>query len=112
MHEMIHVRRRDVLRQLMARFVLALYWFHPLSWVAARLAAIASEEACDQEVLTLGTRPSVYAGHLLALAGTTSTYRSVLTHTHGANSHPLSWRRESWLFSRHFDRVGAVLAPR
>lgn len=86
MHEMIHVRRRDVLRQLMARFVLALYWFHPLSWVAARLAAIASEEACDQEVLTLGTRPSVYAGHLLALAGTTSTYRSVLTLPMGQQS--------------------------
>ena len=79
MHEMVHVRRRDVLRQLMARAALALYWFHPLSWVAAKLAATASEEACDQEVLTLGTRPSEYAGHLLALAGTTSAYRSVLT---------------------------------
>ena len=67
-HEMIHVRRRDVLRQLMVRAVLALYWFHPLSWVAARLAAIASEEACDEEVLALGTRPSQYATHLLSLA--------------------------------------------
>lgn len=60
MHEMVHVRRRDVLRHLMGRAVLAIYWFHPLSWVAARLAATASEEACDQEVLTLGTRPSEY----------------------------------------------------
>ncbi len=92
-HEMIHVRRRDVLRQLMARAVLALYWFHPLSWVATRLAAIASEEACDQEVLTLGTRPSEYATHLLALAGSTSAHRSILTLGMGQQSHSQLERR-------------------
>ena len=68
-HELIHVRRRDALRQLVLRAALALYWFHPLAWVAARLAAAAREEACDEEVLALGTRPSQYAGHLLAVAG-------------------------------------------
>ena len=77
----------------MARAVLALYWFHPLSWVATRLAAIASEEACDQEVLTLGTRPSEYATHLLALAGSTSAHRSVLTLPMGQQSHSQLERR-------------------
>ncbi len=67
-HELIHVRRRDALRQLMRRAVLALYWFHPLVWIASRLAALASEKACDEEVLSLGTRPSEYARHLLFLA--------------------------------------------
>ena len=79
-HEMIHVCRRDVLRQLMARAVLSLYWFHPLSWVAARFAAIASEEACDEEVLALGTRPSEYATHLLSLAGGMSAHQPVLSY--------------------------------
>ncbi len=100
MHEMVHVRRRDVLRQLMARAVLAIYWFHPLSWVAARLAATASEEACDQEVLTLGTRPSEYAGHLLALAGGTPAWRSVLTL-------PMGLQSQSQLESR----IMAILTP-
>ena len=68
-HELIHVRRRDALRQLVVRAALALYWFHPLAWVATRLAASAREEACDQEVLALGARPSQYARHLLAVAG-------------------------------------------
>ena len=68
-HELIHVRCRDALRQLMLRAALGLHWFHPLAWVAARLAASAREEACDEEVLALGTRPSHYAGHLLAVAG-------------------------------------------
>ncbi len=100
-HEMIHVRRRDVLRQLMARAVLALYWFHPLSWVAARLAAIASEEACDEEVLTLGTCPSEYATHLLALAGSMGTHRSVLTL-------PMAEQSRSQLERR----IMAILTPR
>ena len=67
-HELIHVRRRDALRQLAGRVVLALYWFHPLSWLASRLATLASEKACDEEVLRLGMRPSDYARHLLLLA--------------------------------------------
>ena len=67
-HELIHVRRRDALRQLVRRVVLALYWFHPLAWIASRRAALASEQACDEEVLALGARPSDYARHLLFLA--------------------------------------------
>ena len=79
MHELIHVRRRDALRQLMVRAALALYWFHPLAWVASRLAASAREEACDQEVIALGARPSQYARHLLAVAGGISPGPSVLS---------------------------------
>ena len=78
-HELIHVRRRDALRQLVVRAALALYWFHPLAWVAARLAASAREEACDEEVIALGARPSQYAGHLLAVAGGMSPGPSVLS---------------------------------
>jgi len=100
MHEMVHVRRRDVLRHLMGRTVLALYWFHPLSWVATMLAATASEEACDEEVLTLGTRPSEYAAHLLALAGSTSARRPVLTLPMSQQTH-----------SRLERRIMAILTP-
>lgn len=99
-HEMIHVRRRDVLRQLMVRAGLALYWFHPLSWVAAWLAATASEEACDEEVLAFGTRPSRYATHLLSLAGGMSAYRPVL-------SLPMAQRSQSQLERR----IAAILDP-
>lgn len=67
-HELIHVRRLDALRQLLGGVVLALYWFHPLSWWAARRATLSREQACDEKVLQLGARPSVYAGHLLDLA--------------------------------------------
>ena len=77
-HELIHIRRRDVLRQLVRRIVLALYWFHPLGWFAARRAEIASEKACDEEVLALGARPSDYARLLLRLASARGRRPNVL----------------------------------
>src|SRR5207245_1945940 len=45
-----------------------LYWFHPLVWIAARQSSVAREQACDEAVLALGTRPSAYAQVLLDLA--------------------------------------------
>lgn len=67
-HELIHVRRHDALRQVLGKTALALYWFHPLSWLAARQSGVVRELACDEEVLSLGTRPSEYASLLLDLA--------------------------------------------
>lgn len=67
-HELAHVRRRDCAVQAMAGLACALYWFHPLAWVAARRLAIEREFACDDEVLRLGTRPSAYGDCLVDLA--------------------------------------------
>lgn len=68
-HEISHMASRDPLRHLLTRLTVALYWFHPLAWIAAREAGAAREEACDAAVLALGTRPSRYATILLDLAG-------------------------------------------
>ena len=77
-HELVHVRRRDALRQLLGHAVLALYWFHPLSWAALRLAGSRREEACDEGVLAIGAKPSEYAGHLLSLAESGALRRPAL----------------------------------
>ncbi|MXW35093.1 MAG: M56 family metallopeptidase, partial [Chloroflexi bacterium] len=77
-HELIHVRRRDALREVVGRAAVALYWFHPLSWPAWRAATIAAERSCDEEVLALGTRPSEYARHLFSLASGTADGRALL----------------------------------
>lgn len=68
-HEIAHLASRDPLRHVVARVALALYWFHPLAWLAARKASSACERACDDIVLTLGIRPSSYARVLLDFAG-------------------------------------------
>ncbi len=86
-HELVHVRRRDALWRLVAGAVVALYWFHPLTWLASRLAASARERSCDEEVLALGVRPSAYARHLYSLArelapGPTVLALPVVQHPH------------------------------
>lgn len=67
-HEMAHVARRDLAWQLLARLACALYWFHPLVWLAAWRMRVEREVACDDCVVSAGERPSRYARLLLALA--------------------------------------------
>jgi beta-lactamase regulating signal transducer with metallopeptidase domain len=64
-HELAHVRRWDALTQWVAHLALAVYWFNPLVWVAARKLREEREHACDDAVLEIGTRPVEYADHLL-----------------------------------------------
>ena len=72
-HEMTHLARKDPLRILAARIACALYWFHPLMWLAARRSTADCEQACDESVLALGIRPSVYARVLLDFAPQANT---------------------------------------
>ncbi len=67
LHELVHVRRLDWLVQMLAQVACACHWFNPLAWLAARRVAVERELACDEAVVALGTRPSTYAAHLLAL---------------------------------------------
>ena len=66
-HEMAHVKRLDAFTQLVAQFAIAIFWFNPLVWVAAQQMRRERENACDDYVLTHGTRPSEYANDLLQL---------------------------------------------
>lgn len=67
-HELAHVARGDALSQLVAGFVCALYWFHPLVWITERRLRAECERACDDRVVSLGTPAPEYAAHLLEVA--------------------------------------------
>jgi beta-lactamase regulating signal transducer with metallopeptidase domain len=100
LHELAHVRRRDVLVQLLGQVACAAYWFHPLVWYAARQLRIEREHACDDTVVSAGERPSEYASHLLAVA---RAYRA----TPALQPAALAMARPSQLEGR----LIAVLAP-
>lgn len=69
-HELAHIARHDWLLQICAELARAIYWFHPLVWLAAARLRQESERACDDAVLRSGVAPSLYASQLLDLART------------------------------------------
>ncbi|HEU0029863.1 MAG TPA: M56 family metallopeptidase [Kofleriaceae bacterium] len=66
-HELGHVRRRDIVVQLVAQLACAVYWWNPLAWLAATRLRIEREHACDDLVLASGVAASSYASDLLEL---------------------------------------------
>jgi beta-lactamase regulating signal transducer with metallopeptidase domain len=67
-HELSHVVRRDVLWQTLAQLACAIYWFHPLSWMAQWRMRIEREIACDDSVVSASQPATSYARSLLDLA--------------------------------------------
>jgi TonB family protein len=77
LHELAHVRRGDIATNLLARTVLSLYWWNPLTWAAWREFLKERERAADDLVLSAGARASEYAGHLLEIARTMQSPKAV-----------------------------------
>jgi len=100
LHELAHVRRRDVRANLVGQLACALYWFHPLVWTAARRLRIEAERACDDLVLGAGAQASNYAGHLLTMVQASASLRAP------AFALPMAQR------SAFEGRVLAILDPR
>jgi uncharacterized protein (TIGR03435 family) len=66
-HELWHVRRRDNLAAAIHMLAEAIFWFHPaVWWLGARLVE-EREQACDEEVLELGSDRQVYAESILKI---------------------------------------------
>lgn len=64
-HELSHVARRDAVSHLVAQLAAAVWWWHPLAWLAMRQARLERERACDDLVLARGARASDYAADLV-----------------------------------------------
>jgi uncharacterized protein (TIGR03435 family) len=71
-HELEHVRRGDSATRCLARAVCALYWFHPLAWIAWRKLVLDAERSCDDAVLRR-SEATAYADQLVELAKRVAT---------------------------------------
>jgi TonB family protein len=106
-HELEHVRRCDWLSHCLARAVCAVYWFHPLVWIAWRQLVLEAERSCDDAVLRR-SEATAYADQLVGIAQRLSaTAKSPLLAM--ANRADLSARVGALLDSRQRrGRAGAV----
>jgi beta-lactamase regulating signal transducer with metallopeptidase domain len=67
-HEVEHARRGDGVINIIVRAVCAVYWFHPLVWIALQRLCLEAERASDDAVLRHADS-AAYAEQLVALAG-------------------------------------------
>ena len=74
-HELAHIARGDYFQHLVGQAACALYWFHPLVWLAQAEALRLRERAADDLVLATGLGASEYAVHLVGLARTLAAPR-------------------------------------
>lgn len=68
LHELAHVRRRDLCANAVATLATVLFWFHPLVWMLSARFHREQELACDDAVLSQGVIAHSYAEMLVESA--------------------------------------------
>jgi beta-lactamase regulating signal transducer with metallopeptidase domain len=112
LHELLHVRRRDVLVELFLEAVTIAFWFHPAVWLAARQLRLERERACDEAVLDTGARASEYCEHLVEIMRAAARGPGVVVGAAMAAPSTLEFRVRALLGEprpRHFRLRGVVL---
>jgi len=77
LHELAHVKRRDIAFQWLGRLACSLYWFHPLAWWGLKQLRRERELACDDLVVHCGERATDYAEVLVSVAKNYQTQRGL-----------------------------------
>ncbi len=89
LHELAHIARWDYLTQWLTLLSCAINWFNPLVWRLASQLSIEREQACDDQVLNLGTKSSDYAIGLLSIADALRSHRTLTVGLQTATASPV-----------------------
>jgi len=72
LHELGHVKRKDLWLSVASHIVCAIHWFNPLIWTLRKHHVALCEFACDTYVLETGANPKRYINALCDVAEATS----------------------------------------
>ena len=67
-HEMAHIRRFDLLVNLLQRLLETILFFHPAVWYLSRQLSVERENCCDDAVVRSGNESTRYASALIRMA--------------------------------------------
>lgn len=111
LHELCHLKGGDALWGLLRNVCCALFWFHPLVWLAARLSRSDCELACDQRVTErLSPDEKIgYAELLVSLAACRRTPRMGVLATGMSMTGTRMKRRVRQILANHRLRLWAVV---
>ena len=84
-HELDHIRRNDLIVNLLQRIVESLLFFHPVVWFISRQMSDAQESCCDDLVVAAGCERMAYAGALLRMAELCCVKKAVMPTTVAAS---------------------------
>ncbi len=108
-HELIHIQRNDVQRNMLLQVVVALWWWHPLVHWMQHKTRVLREMICDASTSSQH-EPEAYAETLLGLATQVGTPHA-LALRFSSSSHSLE-RRVAWILSRPTSIRLRKLTPR
>lgn len=122
LHELMHIRRRDVLAGYFQAAVQVLWWFHPAVWLASGRCSHDRERCCDDGVLVHSrTASSIYAECLLETARACRNRTCVpmvvgmsgVTHIRGRIQHIMSFRANTpgWIVAGFSGLMGMLILP-
>jgi len=98
-HEVAHIRRRDAWLGLIPQLTQAVFFFHPMAWLACREFEFFREAACDEAVLSSLQINAGHYGQLLVKLGSPQPSAATLC-SPGVSSHFRLLRRRIVMLAR------------
>jgi beta-lactamase regulating signal transducer with metallopeptidase domain len=112
LHELTHLRRKDVLVKWLSVLACAVHWFNPIVWLARREIDRACELSCDEAVILnldkIGKQ--IYGDTLIYVAADSKTPRAVLSTTMCEEKKNLKERLAAIMESKKHTRAAIVVS--
>lgn len=108
-HEIVHIRRRDVLIKAVLVFTLCLHWFNPLVWLMFYLFNRDLELSCD-EIVVRKFGQQTRSDYAMTLISMLENKNRLLSLTHGFSRNAITERIKAVMRSREFTYNRSIIS--